>query len=199
LKKLISLFLFPFFFDAQPPSNHIKLSFSNPVILELGYERPVQQDQSVLINLRAGLHDFSDNFGFPKGESYALTIGFRNYLHPTKTLSAFYIEGELGAGLTKSSGSRYLGTEEVLFGFSVIDVPVYARGTAEAIVGHIGINLGYQKRWNVFSLDFGLGIQYNTPLGGDQFILLSDGSSIEFPAYVKGFTPKAYFGVGFAF
>ena len=148
----------------------------------MGYEKPVQQDKSVLINVRYGLHGFSDNFDFLNGESYALTIGFRNYLHPTKTLSAFYIEGELGAGLTKSSGSRYLGTEEVLFGFSVIDVPVYARGTAEAIVGHIGINLGYQKRWNVFSLDFGLGMQYNTPLRGDQFIPLSDGSNIEFPA-----------------
>ncbi|MDC0460202.1 hypothetical protein OAM07_05545 [Crocinitomicaceae bacterium] len=199
MNKLVLLLLFPFFINAQKPRNHIKFRFSNPFILELGYEKPVQQDKSVLINVRYGLHDFSDNFDFPNGESYALTIGFRNYLHPTKTLSAFYIEGELGAGLTKSSGSRYLGREEVLFGFSVIDVPVYARGTAEAIVGHIGINLGYQKRWNVFSLDFGLGIQYNTPLGGDQFILLSDGSSIEFPAYVKGFTPKAYFGVGFAF
>ena len=100
--------------------------------------------------------------------------------------------------LTKSSGSRYLGTDEVTFGFSVIDVPVYTRGTAEAIVGHIGINLGYQKRWNTFSLDFGLGIQYNTPLGGDQFIPLSDGTNIELPAYVNGITPKAYIGVGFA-
>lgn len=199
MKKLISLFLFPFFFDAQPPSNHIKLSFSNPVILELEYERPVQQDKSVLINLRAGLHDFSDNFGFPKGESYALTIGFRNYLHPTKTLSAFYIEGELGAGLTNTSASRYLGTEEVLFGFSVVDVPIYARGSAEVIVGHFGINLGYQKRWNVFSLDFGLGMQYNTPLEGEQYIPLSDGSNVPFSSYIKGFTPKAYFGIGFAF
>ena len=193
------LFLFPFFINAQAPSDHVKFRFSNPFILELGYERPVQQDKSVLINVRYGLHDFSDNFDFPNGESYALTIGFRNYLHPTKTLSAFYIECELGAGSAKASGSRYLGTEEVLFGFTLIDVPVYARGTAEAIVGHIGINLGYQKRWNAFSIDFGLGIQYNTPLTGEQFIPLSDGSNIELPAYVKGFTPKAYFGVGFAF
>jgi len=117
MNKLVLLLLFPFFINAQKPSNHIKFRFSNPFILELGYEKPVQQDKSVLINVRYGLHDFSDNFDFPNGESYALTIGFRNYLHPTKTLSAFYIEGELGAGLTKSSGNRYLGTEEVLLVF----------------------------------------------------------------------------------
>jgi hypothetical protein len=199
MNKLVLFFLIPLFINAQTPSNNIKLRFSNPFILELGCERTIQQDKSVLINVRYGLHDFSDNFDFPNGESYAITIGFRNYLHPSKTLSGFYIDGELGAGLTKSSGSRYLGTEEVSFGFSVIEVPVYARGTAEVIVGHIGINLGYQKRWNAFSLDFGLGIQYNTPLGGEQFIPLSDGSNIEFPAYVNGFNPKVYFGVGFAF
>ena len=189
----------PLFINAQAQSNTIKLRFSNPFIIKLGYERPIKLDKSLLINVRYGLHDFSDNFDFPNGESYALTIGYRNYLFNSKSMSGFYIEGELGAGSAKASGSRYLGTEEVLFGFTVIDVPVYARGTAEVIVGNIGLNLGYQKIWNVFSVDFGLGIQYNTPLAGDQFIPLSDGSNIEFPAYVNGFTPMVCFGIGFSF
>lgn len=185
--------------DAWSQSNNAKLRFYSPFVLALGYERVTQQNKSVLFNVRAGLYDFSDRFGFPKGESYSANIGFRYYLASNKTMNGFYFEGALGAGLAKSSGSRYIGTEQVVFAFSVVDVPKYAKGTAELVVGKMGLNIGYQKRWNVFSADLGVGIQHNIPIEGDLSIPLSDGTKLELPNYTNGLEPKAYLGIGFAF
>lgn len=53
--------------DAWSQSNNAKLRFYSPFVLALGYERVTQQNKSVLFNVRAGLYDFSDRFGFSKG------------------------------------------------------------------------------------------------------------------------------------
>ena len=185
--------------DVLSQKNNIKFMIHNPFGLEMGYERAIQQHSSILCNVSITAYDFSGLFGLPRGESYMFDMGLRNYLNNDKTLNGLYIEGELGVGRAKSSGSKYIGKEQIEIFFVLFDIPQYASGNSESIMGRIGLNLGYQKRWDVISIDLGIGMQYNTPVGGDQSIPLSDGSRLELPNYINGFTPKVYFGMGFAF
>lgn len=200
LKKLSLFVLFSIIGTSVfAQNNNIKLRFHRPLGLELGYERAIKQHQSLIFNVQAAAYDFSGLFDLPNGEMYSANFGIRNYINNTKKLNGLYLEGELGVGKAKSYGSEYQGTKQIPFLFSIIDVPDYARGTAETTVGRLGLNLGYQKRWNVFSVDLGIGAQYVTPIGGDQTIPLDNGKALELPNYVDGITPGAYFGIGFAF
>lgn len=184
--------------SAWGQSNNIKLRIYNPAVAELCYERAIQQNKSILFNVKAGLYDFTGEWGLPTGGIVSANIGYRNYFANTRAMDGLYLEGELGIGQASASGSRYIGSQKIS-AFHSTTVKKYARGIAEVTIGRLGLNMGYQKRWNTFSIDFGVGIIYSTPISGDRSISLSDGSSLKLPNYINGFRPNGYLGLGIAF
>jgi len=178
--------------------NNIKLSVHAPFTLDLGYERSLDLQHSLLINFQASVYNTSGGF-FPDGEKLRVNIGHRKYLNNSKTLNGLYFGQYLGLARSAASGKEYTGRKTGYFLFTEFTYDSYARGNAELMTGSLGLNVGYQKRWKNFNFDTGIALDYNTPLSNKKGIELDNGKMLDFPNHIKGFQPSFYVGFGIAF
>lgn len=178
----------------------------------LGYERAINTNYSGLVSLKMYNEKTRNDF---TSKGLRMSGEYRFYLtNKTESLSGFYLAPNFSMGKHEVKYSHTTGSGLGLgFLFTTIDIladgeldnPLYLK-TPETITGEanitaqtIGLKIGFQKRWEFITLDFGMNLTKNAISGHEKGLKLSDGSYKEFNSDLVGNRPEAYFGMGFAF
>ncbi len=193
-------------------NNNIKVTFITGTKTSFDYERAINPVSSGLVSLKVYNKNTNNNF---TSKGVRMSGEYRRYLtKKTETLSGFYLAPNFSIGkheveYSKTTGSG-LGLGLLFASIDIIadgdlDNPLYLR-TPETITGEanitaqtLGLKIGYQKKWNSFTMDFGINLTKNAIAGHSKGLKLSDGSYQKFNSDLVGNQPESYFGIGFAF
>jgi len=193
-------------------NNNIKATLISGQKTSFEYERAINTTSSALVGMKVYNQKTKNNFttkGTRVGAEYRLY-----FTQKTKTLSGFYAAPNFSIGKHEVNYSRTTGSGLGLgLLFSSIDIiadgsldnPLYLRtpvtitGEADVTAQTLGLKVGFQKRWNAFTMDFGMNFTKNTISGHPNGLALSDGSFKNFDADLVGNRPEGYFGIGLAF
>ena len=173
--------------------NNIKATAISELKFSFEYERALTSKSSLLLGYRQNNTGHSLSFYGPTApyvnQGERITLSYRYYfLQNASRLEGIYFAPIASYGHHKVKHSQgchrqnnYLSNKE----------KVKAIG--------IGLNLGTQKRWKFFDIDFGVNLTKNIVVGEIQEVRFTNGTSEKFKSDIDGFRPEIYFGIGFAF
>lgn len=90
----------------------------------------------------------------------------------------------------------YVGTN-ILYGHQKVD-HVHKAETEIKQMG-IGLNIGYQKKWERLTYDIGANLTKYIKTDGPEFIEYKDGTLQSFESDIDGIRPEVYLGISFFF
>jgi len=191
--------------------NGIKVSKGIKGKSSFEYERSFLPNASFLAGVRTYSDTKEDNNFRNKGTR--LTIAYRQYLNSGKNrMNGLYLSPIFSLGRHKVS---YLYEPSSRIGWTLLSLGIgaatgnlsniYVPEVEETVIGKsiitaqsLGVNLGYQKKWNRITMDMGMNISKNVnsePKG----MKLSDNTYQSYNPDLQGTDVDFYFGFGFVF
>ena len=209
-----------YIFGVWAQSNNVKIHLYSSSRAGLSYERAVNHFSSISVGCllakkkyRAGL--FSNNVSYSH-TGFRLMGDFRIYVsQKDEKLSGLYcgLNGSIGRHQVNYQRLRGLGGIDTFFfilGLLTANEDYIAGavksgesktivGEAKVIASSVGLKFGWQKQWDIVSLDMGANFKRNSALNSTRGIPLNTGKYQAYRPDIKGSTVELYFGMGIAF